>query len=101
MYDWNGTPPRRQLWRTLAAWRRCASRAWTRLAEQPPPARLACALMLLVLVTLCAGCATSSPPETWPSNPQAPRLSEPLPSESYSSQAQRLIESWLRAVTGM
>jgi hypothetical protein len=57
--------------------------------------------MLLALVIALAGCATNSPPSVPAVNPALPRLSEPLPSESYSSSVQKLIESWRNALTGM
>ena len=64
--------------------------------------RLGFGLMLCVLLTLCAGCGTlSTPPSEGATNPKPPQLREPLPSESYLQQAQKLIESWRNAVTGM
>lgn len=72
-----------------------------RLLQLHPSERLAYALPLMVLATQLASCATHSPPSNAATNPQPPRLSEPLPSESYSLKAQRLIESWLQRVTGM
>jgi hypothetical protein len=68
----------------------------------PLRVRLLSLLTLLALVLLLAGCATPSGTPTGPArNPQPPQLSEPLPSESYLQQAQKLIESWRNAVTGM
>lgn len=91
-------PPRM---RRHAAWSARAKAVRTKLRELPPPVKLACGLTLLVLMTLLAGCATPSPPVTPSSNPARPTLSEPLPEESYSSKAQRLIDSWLSPATGM
>jgi hypothetical protein len=71
------------------------------LHDLPAPVRLASALMLIVLLALCAGCATNSPPSVPAANPAPPRLSEPLPLENYSDSARKLIESWRNALTGM
>ena len=102
MYDRNG------MWREPlqipkpAVWSRRVNAVRRKLADWPPPVKIACALTLLVLLTLCAGCATpSTPPNSAARVPAPPRLSEPLPSESYSQKAQRLIESWRASVTGM
>lgn len=84
-----------------AAWSSFASEVLMRLLEVPYPVRLGFLLTLLVLVTALAGCATPSPPDAWPKNPQPPQLSEPIPTESYSSKALRLIESWLQRATDM
>lgn len=85
----------------LERWSNAAKVLWMRLHGSPPPVRLGLLLMLLALVTLFAGCATPSPPDAWPKNPQPPQLTEPIDSQSYLSKAQKLIESWQRAVTGM
>lgn len=83
-------------------WREHAKALLTQRDGWQPLARLAFALTLLVLAGLLVGCATPLPPPTEPArNPQPPQLREPLPSESYLQQAQRLIESWRNAVTGM
>jgi hypothetical protein len=75
---------------------------WMKLLEIPWIVRVACLLTLLVLTVSLVGCATpSGPPTNSAKNPQAPQLSEPLPSESYLQQALKLIESWRNAVTGM
>lgn len=72
------------------------------LLALPQSVRVLLLLMLLGLVLLLAACATPSTQPTEPAtNPQPPQLSEPLPSESYLQQAQKLIESWRNAVTGM
>ena len=56
---------------------------------------LLCAGMLLVLGLLLTGCAPQPirPCETQPPV-SMPALSEPIPSESYSSQWKRLAEEW-------
>lgn len=79
-----------------------ASAGQTRLASLPRPVRLGSGLLPIALLVLLAGCATpSAPPTEAAKNPQPPRLSEPLPSESYLHKAQTLIESWRKHVTGM
>jgi hypothetical protein len=86
----------------LGKLRNCAALAWWRLNELPPSVRLLFGLTLLVLLGLLAGCGTLSvPPSVEARNPQPPQISEPLPSESYLSKAQKLIENWRNAVTGM
>lgn len=68
----------------------------------PLPAKLGFGLTLLVLVLLLTACATpSTMPTESAKNPPPPQLSEPLPSASYLQEAQKLIESWRNAVTGM
>ena len=100
-YDWNGPQPRVKPRGKLASLRTRVNRLWTQQLAQVPPVRLGFLLMTLALLTLFVGCATQSPPESWPRNPQPPQLSEPIPTESYLSRAQKLIESWRSAVTGM
>jgi hypothetical protein len=85
----------------LSAWKERVRAGWMNLSELPPPVKLVFVLLLLVLVTLCSGCATQSPPSNLPGNPQPPRLSEPIPTDSYSDKAQTLIESWRQHATGM
>jgi hypothetical protein len=97
----NGLPPWLLPMKRPAGWSERARAALTRLLNLPPPVRLACVLMLLVLVTLCAGCATSSPASAPAVNPAPPKLSEPLPSASYSDSARKLIETWRNALTDM
>jgi hypothetical protein len=101
MYDLNGRPLQPQQTPKPAVWSNRANLALMMLLEVPLPVRLACWLILLVLVTLLAGCATQSPPDAWPKNPQPPQLSEPIPTDSYSSKARQRIESWLQRVIGM
>lgn len=101
MSGWNGGRPPLPQTKTPAAWSGRARAAWTMLRELPPPVRMAFGLLLMVLAGLLAGCATNSPPSLPAANPAQPRLSEPLPSESYSDSARRLIESWRSALTGM
>lgn len=53
------------------------------------------AWMLLVAALLLTGCVPLPPKPCEPQPlPKMPALSEPLPSESYSKQVQRNIESW-------
>jgi hypothetical protein len=101
MYDLNGRLQQPQRIPKRGGWSNRANLVLMKLLEVPLPVRLAFWLTLLVLVTLLAGCATQSPPDAWPKNPQPPQLTEPIPTESYSSKAQRLIESWLQRATGM
>ena len=55
----------------------------------------ACAWMLMGLVLLLTGCAWPPPkPCEQPPLPTQPALSEPIPSESYSSQWKKLAEEW-------
>lgn len=94
-----------QRWRlrtkTRGVWKGLVRAVRIRLLRLQPAERLASVLPLIVLAMLSASCATPSPPETLPKNPALPRLSEPLPTESYSDKALRLIESWRQRVTGM
>jgi hypothetical protein len=102
MYIWNGKPLQLRRTTRLERWSNCASPAWMKLRGLEPPVKIACGLMLLVLLGLCTGCGTlSASPTEAAKNPQPPQLSEPLPSESYLHKAQKLIESWQNAVTGM
>jgi hypothetical protein len=101
MYSRHGLPLLRRPIPKRAVWSERARAVRTMLAGWPPPARQACVLILLVLLALCAGCATSSPPSVPAANPAPPRLSEPLPSATYSDSARKLIEIWRNALTGM
>ncbi len=59
-------------------------------------------LLLMVLAMLATGCASPPPPPSEPlEKTQPPALTQPLPSVSYSKQAQALIESWQKRVIGM
>jgi hypothetical protein len=100
MFDLNGPlPPLKQTSR-LSRLLNAASVMWTWLRLLQPPVKLAFVLIALVLVTLLSGCATQSPPSVAPTNPQPPQISEPLPQNSYSSKALRLIESWRERLMG-
>ena len=56
---------------------------------------LACVVTLMVFVPLLSGCHTlPTPPCEQQPLPMKPALSEPLPSESYSMQAQKNIQTW-------
>lgn len=61
----------------------------------------ACVLMLPVCVVLLSACTTPPPEpcETLPL-PKPPALSEPLPSQSYSTQWRQLVESLRQKLTG-
>ena len=101
MSVWNGLRQLLRRTRMPADSSRRASAAQKRPVGLLPPARIAFVLLLMVLAGLQAGCATTSPPSVPAANPAPPRLSEPLPSESYSDSARKLIESWRNALTGM
>ena len=60
------------------------------------------AVMLMPLVLSLIGCATTSQPPVavCPANPPPPALSEPMPQETYSASAQRLISIWRQSLTG-
>ena len=56
--------------------------------------------MLMGLVLLLTGCAWPPPkPCEQPPLPTQPALSEPIPSESYSSQWKKLAEEWRKKLT--
>ena len=59
------------------------------------------AVMLMPLVLSLIGCATTSQPPlaVCPANPPPPALSEPMPQETYSASAQRLISTWRQSLT--
>jgi len=60
------------------------------------------ALLLVLLVTLATGCATSSTlPKDLPVNPPKPQPSQLQPSEPYLSRAQKNIEAWLNQLKDM
>ena len=101
MSNVNGRPLPLRLTSRLARLSNTVKLLLAKLVMLPPPVALASVLILLVLVTLLAGCATPSQPDAWPKNPPAPQLSEPIPSESYLSKAQAFIESLLNRATGM
>jgi hypothetical protein len=72
-----------------------------RPSSQPPATEWREALLsagiLIALVLVLTSCATKSiEPCVMPPPPLMPALSEPLPSESYSLQVQKAIESWRR-----
>jgi hypothetical protein len=101
MYSRDGRPLRLRRTSNLSKCLTVASVMWIKLRELPPPVRLAIALMLLVLLTLCSGCATQSPPAEWPRNPSPPVVSEPIPQKSYSSKVESFLRRSLEALTGM
>lgn len=101
-YEPNGLPPWLLPIKRRDAWSVLGNRLRMLLGDLLPPVKIGFALMLIVLLGLCAGCATpSTPPTESARNPQPPLLREPLPSESYLHKAQKLIESWRQSVTGM
>ena len=76
-------------------------RVLTLLSAIGPLGRWAALVTLLVLLGLLTSCATPTPPETLPKNPQPPQLSEPIPQESYSSAVAKFLRSLLPGATGM
>ena len=68
----------------------------------PKPAPKLPAVMPMLLVLSLTGCATPSPQPVavCPANPPPPALSEPIPQETYSASAQRLISIWRQSLTG-
>ena len=66
---------------------------WPRLV------RLACVLTLPVLLILLVGCAHTSPPSQAAAIPEPPRLSLPLPSETYSGSAAKKLDAWRQRLT--
>ena len=101
MSELNGLPPRPWPTKKRVAWSARVNRALTTLGALPLPAKYAFWLTLLVLLLLAAGCATPSHNVTPSANPAPPRLSEPIPTEGYSSKVQKLFEDWLKRVTDM
>lgn len=100
MFDLNGPFLSRRLTLKLARWNRRVKGVLTKLADWPPPVRLACALTLLALLTLCAGCATTSAPSDFtPRNPEPPPTRLSLPSQTYSSSAAADIQKWRNRLT--
>lgn len=71
------------------------------LKPPPRPAPLLPAVMLTLLVLNLTGCAAPSvsPVAVCPANPPPPALSEPLPPETYSLSARRLMQSWHERLT--
>ena len=67
----------------------------------PKPAPKLPAVMPMLLVLSLTGCATPSPQPVavCPANPPPPALSEPMPQETYSASAQRLISIWRQSLT--
>ena len=65
------------------------------------PAPLLRAVMPMLLGLSLIGCAAPSPSPVavCPANPPPPALSEPLPPETYSLSARRLMQSWHERLT--
>jgi hypothetical protein len=82
-----------------AAWSKRVSAAWTTLRALPPPVRLGFVLTLIVLAGLLAGCAHNSPASQAAAIPAPPRLSQPLPSETYSGSAAKKLDDWRQRLT--
>jgi hypothetical protein len=74
---------------------------WMPPAQRLSFVNLACVLMLIGLGVLLGGCAHNSPPSQAAVNPAPPRLSQPLPQESYSESARKKLDAWLGRLTGM
>jgi hypothetical protein len=96
----NGSYPLPKQTKTPGNWSERGRAGWMRLQKQLPHGRLLCVLMLLVLVAHLAACATNSPPSQAAVNPAPPRLSQPLPQESYSESARKKLDAWLGRLTG-
>jgi hypothetical protein len=62
-----------------------------------------CAVMLMALVALLSGCASSLPISAveCPALPTMPSVSEPIPSQTYSTSAKKNIEAWLKRLTDL
>lgn len=96
--NWSGSPwllpnrkPRTKLEHLSAGVRTVR----TKLADLPPPVRLALLLTLLVLVTLLAGCETlPTLPSELPRNPNPPASKLPERSESWSTSVERDLQKW-------
>jgi len=64
------------------------------------PGRFCCVTPLLLLALSVTACATRPPPPSeLPRNPPPPALSELLPSEPYSTSAQRDMRRWRSELT--
>ena len=91
----NGSQQRQQQMTRRAVWKERASRVLTRLRDLPPPVKYGFWLTLLVLALLLAGCATNSAQSSFtPANPAPPPTTLSERSETFSSSAQRLIQTW-------
>ena len=64
--------------------------------------RRSCALSATLLSLLVAGCATTSPPSVpdCPTPSRPPALRQPMPSQAYSINVSRNIESWEKSLMG-
>lgn len=62
-----------------------------------------CRLLLMALATSLAACATTSQPMAvdCPLVAAPPKLTEPIPSRSYSVSVQELLQIWREKLTGM
>ncbi len=97
---WQNKPPIRSApTRRLARWSSNVSAALTKLGNLPPPAKGACVLMLLALVTLLAGCATTSTRSAQSQNPQPPPTTLSESPETFSARAAQSISEWRKRLT--
>jgi hypothetical protein len=102
MYVQNGKLPLREPTKRPALWSKLGNRLSALLRELLPPLKIAFALMLVALLILLAGCATTStPPDILPKNPEPPpsRLSESPP--NYLSSALENISAWRKTLNGL
>ncbi len=100
MYEQNGKLPHYEQPKRPALWNKLGNRLSVLLRELLPPLKIAFALMLVALLILLAGCATTStPPDSLPKNPEPPpsRLSESPP--NYLSSAAANISAWRKRLT--
>lgn len=95
MYEPNGLPPWLLPIKRRGAWSALGNRLRMLLGDLPPPVRIGCVLLLLVLAASLMGCATTSaPPTNMPSNPEPPPSALPPQPPNYSQSAREAISTW-------
>lgn len=100
MKFWNDKPSKQRRTSALGKLSNVIRIASIKLCAMEPPAKLACVLIVIVLLGLLAGCATTSlPPSVTPRNPEPPPSRLQAQPPSYSASASQNIEAWRKTLT--
>lgn len=100
MYRPNGRLRLRKRTTKLERLSACVSLLLIKLRSAEPPVKVLLLIAAVMLLALLSGCATQSPPDQWPKNPQPPQVLAPPSTGTYLQKVETLLEKWRSLVNG-